>query len=296
MDSNLSHSYGSDDHVGENIAVSAIIPCYKAYKDAEYLECTLNALGVIHRVDEIILVVNDQRAIKYREKFLDFKKIRIVEEPVSNSYKARNTGARLASGNHLLFIDADIKATRYSLDSLIDCYMKCKAKTILAPAIRQGDSIQNQTLAEKYDVRFGLPQRKYFKNGWLPTATILLSKSFFISLQGFRIEAPSGADFEFSRRATENGGVLAICDNSIFIHKVRCTFAQLLKKQKRVTLGLIHNRSIHPLLKLARLRFPLVNFINALASRQPALSLLVILFWCSRVYFFLTFYFNRSIK
>jgi glycosyltransferase involved in cell wall biosynthesis len=83
--------------------LSIIVP---AYNEEKYLPATLEALARTKPNDAEIIVVDNESTDTTREIAKSFG-ARVVDEQEHNIGKVRNTGAEAASGNVLIFLDAD---------------------------------------------------------------------------------------------------------------------------------------------------------------------------------------------
>lgn len=88
------------------ITVSVIIP---AYNEAENLPATLEGLGqaLAGLTVPVEIIVVDNNSSDATAEVAERLGARVVFEPLNQIARARNTGARAASGDHLVFLDAD---------------------------------------------------------------------------------------------------------------------------------------------------------------------------------------------
>lgn len=93
------------------VAFSIVIP---AFNEENYLGNTLDSLrsgmSEISDLKGEIIVVDNNSSDKTAE-VATAKGARVVFEPINQISKARNTGAKLAKGEYLIFIDADTQVS-----------------------------------------------------------------------------------------------------------------------------------------------------------------------------------------
>jgi glycosyltransferase involved in cell wall biosynthesis len=86
----------------------SVIVC--AHNEAQYLGPCLHSLLAQTRVPDEILVINNASTDETRAVALQVPSVRVVDEPRKGLVVARETGRRAASGNVLVYLDADCRA------------------------------------------------------------------------------------------------------------------------------------------------------------------------------------------
>jgi glycosyltransferase involved in cell wall biosynthesis len=86
----------------------SVIVC--AHNEARYLPACLHSLLAQTRVPDEILVVNNASTDATRAVALQIPSVRVVDEPRKGLVAARETGRRAATGDVLVYLDADWRA------------------------------------------------------------------------------------------------------------------------------------------------------------------------------------------
>src|ERR671913_393196 len=86
----------------------SVIVC--AHNEARYLRACLHSLLAQTRVPDEILVVNNASTDATRAVALQVPHVRVVDEPRKGLVVARQTGRREATGDVLVYVDADCRA------------------------------------------------------------------------------------------------------------------------------------------------------------------------------------------
>ena len=86
----------------------SVIVC--AHNEARYLSACLHSLLAQSRLPDEILVVNNASTDATRAVALQIPSVRVVDEPRKGLVAARETGRRAATGDVLVYLDADCRA------------------------------------------------------------------------------------------------------------------------------------------------------------------------------------------
>lgn len=225
------------------IAVSVIIPYYGERDALERCLCSLGRQTLAREEFEVIVVNNDCDRKLVLSAGCAWSNVTVAEERRPGSYAARNRGAQLARGHWLAFTDAD-------------CIPDPKwLETGLRHASRQdplGGHIEltlgnPRSLAERYDVAFGLDQKAYVENaGFAATANLIVSKSTFLKVGPFAASLRSGGDLEWCSRASRAGHRVGYCSEVVVFHPAREGCRQLIRKALRIQGGIfVLRRDFH---------------------------------------------------
>lgn len=195
------------------MTISVIIPTYNG---AHRISNTLNAIMNQSVVpDEVIVVIDgstdDTRQVveKYRHKLTNLK---IVNQPNMGRAGVRNTGAKNANGEILIFYDDD---TRPELDSVLrHREFHCKHPNSICGGFPLEDEQLMKTDIQKYRLWLSKKWTARHENGlnrlndknlFLTAANMSIPKTVFDSLGGFNEKLTDAEDYELAVRAYEDG-------------------------------------------------------------------------------------------
>lgn len=162
--------------------------------------------------------------------------MRVLHCPTPGSYAARNLGASVASGEWLVFTDADCLPEPDWLQqiSLVASEPSCVAN-ILVGRVDMVLRSAKPSRFEIYDLVRGIPQERYVSNGYGATANLAVFRQQFEKAGGFDTSRFSGGDAEFCRRIVGRfGGSVIFVESAVVNHPVRGTWLELKTKARRV--------------------------------------------------------------
>ncbi|WP_277553372.1 glycosyltransferase [Halobaculum limi] len=230
----------------DTVSVSIIVP---VYNDATGIAQTIESLLKLnHTPAEILIIDNnstDNTRDVIRQSAGNHDHIQLlVEDQVQGSYAARNRGIEYATGDVLVFLDADETVTsdwlgaavRALIDQDVD-YLGCNVELTLG----------QHTYVGKYNVRTGFPIKEYIqKQHYAPTCALLVRKQVFNQIGSFDSRLISGGDKEFGERAYEAGYKQGYTDSATVYHPARTQFKSLAKKNIRVGRGFCQLQRHYP--------------------------------------------------
>jgi GT2 family glycosyltransferase len=193
-----------------------------------------------------VIVVDNMSTDRTREKIKKYPVI-FLEEKRINSYAARNTGIRAASGELIAFIDSDCVATPTWINSLVKNYSDINVGGV-GGQILPYKKCKVRSLVEKYAISARCYPAYPYKTkepiqlrrkkgillaGVLFTANASFRKSILEKLGGFDEHLRSGGDIDMSYRVQDLGYKLIWDPQAVVYHIQRSTCKDLIKQYFR---------------------------------------------------------------
>lgn len=184
--------------------VSVVIP---AYNEATYIDRLLEALANQRFVDFEVIVSDAQSKDGTAEVVKSFKgrlKARFVESPPKGPAAGRNIGAKQASGEWLLFLDADDDIDDpHFIKTMIDeaaahGWQSASAK------IKHTDASLLERLGSGFNYRY-IKLLSHTKHPVAPGWCILTKRSVFEKANGFNELIQFGEDYDYITRVGKHG-------------------------------------------------------------------------------------------
>jgi glycosyltransferase involved in cell wall biosynthesis len=198
----------------ENKKISIVIP---ARNEERFIKRTIESLkGTVAYPLEIIVVVNGSKdktfeiSKQYATKTLNFP------EALGPS-ASRNKGARVATGEILVFLDADTEISDNAIDEILKNF---SLKTIGVCSAEVSKKIKDKKLRAKIFFAFKnfIHRAKFYKGS---IALIFCSKEVFLKANGFDEDMWVGELNDFIRRALEAGAEYKFLDNCHVVTSLR---------------------------------------------------------------------------
>ncbi len=214
------------------VRASIIIPHYNM---PERLTLCLNSVRAQNLEDEIeIIVVDNGSSLPPDPVSIASAGARLVFEPASGPGHARNTGAKAAASDILIFIDADCCAAPGWLAAAI------AAVDARADAGAIGGDIQllpvdphRPTAIECYESEFGFRQKLYIeKKSFSCTANLAMHRRVFDKVGPFA-GIDIAEDVDWGRRAAACGLPVRYDANMRVFHPARTSLKALMEKWRR---------------------------------------------------------------
>lgn len=194
--------------------VSVVIPMYN---EARHIGRTLRAAQQAARQAQLDceLIVVDNGSDDHGPRIANELGARVLIVPGVHIGALRNRGAAIASGDWLAFIDADIEMPADWL------------KLLLELEGHQGDVLgldldtprQAPWFAEAWQRRSQRPgSHLLHRVQWLPSANLLMRRSWFEQVGGFDETLRTGEDKDFSLRLRQAGAQLLLVNESVALH------------------------------------------------------------------------------
>jgi len=219
--------------------VSVIIP---TYNDNERLELCLKLLTLQSypaELTEIIVVDNGSDVLP---SFVGdiYPGAKLLVEYKKGSYAARNAGLKIASGEVMAFTDSDCQPTQDWLTNGVSALLQAN-KDIVAggPLEFIFHDPSKPNTCELMESIFDFKQYAYITvSHYTVTANLFTWRRVFDDVGFFNGILASGGDYEWGRRAYSAGYEIVYDNNIIINHPSRHEFREVIKKRKRIVLGL----------------------------------------------------------
>ena len=209
--------------------VSVIIPTYKSWdKLKDCIEATTKQTYPNDLVE--IIVINN---LPNDDPPFDLRPAKLFSEIKKGSYAARNKGIAEASGEILAFTDSDCIPDPNWLSEAVKIIIEKNADRV-AGQIEITFSKKKLSAVEAYQKALSFNQKRLSKHGLSVTANLVCTKRAIDKVGLFNSNLFSGGDWEWNRRANAVGLNLFYAAESIVRHPARPTWADLIKKSRRV--------------------------------------------------------------
>lgn len=218
--------------------VSIIIP---TFRDADCLKLCLTALEdqTYPRDKYEVIVVNNCVEDDLRSLIEKFEGVRLLTEPKSGSYAARNRGIAETKASILAFTDADCIPARDWLEQGVKHLTATENCGLVAGSIRV--FVQNSSApkaCELYDKLFAFPQKTYLESDhYGATANVFTYKTVFETVGPFAADMKSGGDYEWGQRVHAAKYTMVYAEAASIDHPARDSFSKLCKKTQRIVDG-----------------------------------------------------------
>lgn len=247
-----------------NARVTVVVP---VHDDADRLVLCLAALRAqTYRGPVEIVVVDNASRQDVAAALPAEPPVRLVHEPRPGSYRARNAGVAVASGDVLAFTDADClpaptwlerAVARLEGDPTIDA-----VGGRIALVFRDGAA--PGTGPELYEERHTFRQDRYVGEwSFAATANLVTRSSTFDRVGPFDAALRSGGDVDWGRRLAAAGGRMVYDPGVVVEHPSRPGWRELVTKSARVAGGLADRQAGAG--RAARLRAAAHDLRSALA-------------------------------
>ncbi len=191
--------------------VTTIIPSYNA---REFISETIESAICQTHHDQEIIVVDDGSSDGSVDRLKDFgDRIHLIQQPNGGPAKARNTGARLASGRWLAFLDADDRWSPEKLEKQLALADE-HTSLVYTDRLNFGDcGRMNRRLSEVATLWEGDVFEQLLRGNFITMSSALIRREDFLELGGFDEdrELISVEDWEFFVRFAEAGKRVRVC-------------------------------------------------------------------------------------
>lgn len=197
-------------------SASIIIPAYNA---ENHLQACLDALlqQTIH--PEEIIVVDDGSTDGTRTIAESFSLVTYLTQKNQGPAKARNAGAKKASGDIILFIDSDCVPEKNWLEEMLKPF---EDENVVG--VQGAYKTKQKSLTARFDqldIEYRYERMKKKETiDWIGTYSAAYKRKVFLDARGFDETFPkaSGEDSELSYRLAERGMILKFAPTAIVYH------------------------------------------------------------------------------
>jgi glycosyltransferase involved in cell wall biosynthesis len=242
---------------------SVVVP---VYNEPTGIRTTLNSL-LEQRADNFeILAVNNDSTDETGEVISEIAAshsdtVKMFEETdIQSSYAARNTGIENASGEFLLFLDADMWVPETWVEDLVTTLesRECDYLGFNIEVVANKDP----GFWEQYEQSFSFPVESYLEHKhFAPTCALAVKREVFDDLGLFDERLESGGDKEFGQRVHRSGFKQCYADDVTAFHPARDSWAELKSKALRIGRGGAQIRRYHSEVDSYNHPLHLVNFL-----------------------------------
>jgi glycosyltransferase involved in cell wall biosynthesis len=190
--------------MSKNAQISVIIP---TYNEQGYIGRLLTALERQHYKDFEVIVSDANSPDRTEEEAMGFSgriHVTMVEAPPKNPGGGRNAGAKVARGDWLLFLDADVNTRDPNfIQTLLDKTTANNWKTSSAKM-----TIDSRRLDERLGTAFYYRYLKFLthtKHPIGPGACIFTKREIFEKYGGFNVNITFGEDNDYVTRTSVEG-------------------------------------------------------------------------------------------
>lgn len=147
----------------------------------------------------------------------------------------RNLGADLATGDFLLFIDADMELTPRVIE---DCVSRIRSfDALIVPEISMGTN---------WLARIRAVERAEYLRSFIFEAARFFRSETFRSLGGYDISLTGLEDYDIQARLEEHGHSVGYATQAILHHERDLNLGQYLRKKAYYAQSLARHRQLHP--------------------------------------------------
>lgn len=231
-------------------SISVVVPVYNDPKGVSRTISSVVSSTQSPDLDEIIVVDNNsndatESIIKEFTRDVDLVKY-AYEGDVQTSYAARNTGIERATGDYIVFLDADVTVSEGWLTAAID-EMNSAEVHYMGCAVEVVDESDEPTVFSQYNQHSTFMIEDLIeKHGYAPTVCLFVTEELVSDVGQFNENLISTGDMEFGNRVKDGGYELHYTDQVTISHPARTSFQSLIKRNIRIGRGHCQLQRNHP--------------------------------------------------
>lgn len=220
---------------------SIIIP---VYNDTHITECLESVLQLNYpSADYEIIVVDNNSSTDIAELIKEFP-VQYMHEPITGSYKARNTGAKSARGEILAFTDSDCVVSQDWLHAIEHTLTDAKISAVMGYAAGNNQNkiaAYEQTMYEANIAAFA--HEKNLRR--IDTRNFAVRSKVFKQVGGFTQDLKYGGDMEYGARLHEANFSVVFSKYMFVTHTNPTNLRSLLYKRIRQNYGNMKIPNMH---------------------------------------------------
>ena len=210
---------------------SVVIPTYN--RPEMLRECIASlGRGYPHRCYEIIVVDDGSQPPVDLREYAEAAEVLVLHQANAGPARARNAGARRASGKYLVFLDDDCSATNGWLAKFEDACQNISSKTILGGALLNADAdnlyseVSEVFIRVILDYQIARPGSLYF----FRATNLVAPREEFLRMGGFNEHLRISEDREFCDRWLNLPGEFKYVEGATVIHHSPLTMQGFLRR------------------------------------------------------------------
>ena len=218
----------SQNKIFQELSVSVIIPVHRV--DKAFSECINSVINNLRENDELIVIADgvDSNSLNFHPG----PNIRILStDKVFGPAVARNSGARIARGDLLFFVDSDVTIQPAAIQKVVSIFKNDKELKALIGSYDDEPADPNFISQYKNLFHHYIHQTSNENASTFWGACGVIRKEIFIALGGYdeNYSQPSIEDIELGYRIVNAGYKILLCKDLKIKHYKRWGFTSLIK-------------------------------------------------------------------
>ena len=218
----------SHNKIPQVLSVSVIVPVHRI--DKAFNECINSVINVLREKDELIIIADgiDSKSLN----FLSGSNRKILSTGrIGGPAVARNSGAQIAKGDLLFFVDSDVTLQPDAVQKVVSIFKSDKELKALIGSYDDEPADPNFISQYKNLFHHYIHQTSNENASTFWGACGVISKDIFIALGGYdeNYSQPSIEDIELGYRIVNAGYKILLCKNLQIKHYKKWSFSSLIR-------------------------------------------------------------------
>lgn len=218
----------SHNKIPQGLSVSVIIPVHRV--DKAFNKCINSVINALSKNDELIIIADgiDSKSLN----FLSDSNIKILStDKISGPAVARNSGARIAKGDLLFFVDSDVTIPSDAIKNIVLIFRNNDEVKALIGSYDDDPAAPDFFSQYKNLFHHYIHQTSNENASTFWGACGAIRKDIFIELGGYdeNYSQPSIEDIELGYRLVSEGYKILLCKKLQIKHYKRWNFSSLIK-------------------------------------------------------------------